>query len=133
MARDLGFRRDNHIEKQVRVAVDEPGQKSRATQINGFGAGRYMRLHLRRRSYFLDLAPFDQHPRGRKHAARPWIEQPACPHECRLFWRLRRKVAREWDEQHQQEDDSCWFHLFNTSFSTTYCGYLTTQYVFQCN
>ena len=48
IARDLGFRRDVYVEKQVGVTVDQPGQQGRIAEIDGLDAGRRSPLDSRR-------------------------------------------------------------------------------------
>jgi hypothetical protein len=76
VACDLGFRRDNHIKKQMCVAVDQTGQQGGAPQIDGLHA-RCMRLHLRRRTNLFDLAVFNQDSRRRKHIPGSRVKQMA--------------------------------------------------------
>ena len=73
----LRFRRRNDVEKQVRVAVDQARQQRRAAEIDRFDVAGRVRLHLQRRTNFLDLAVFNQHGCGRKHIPSARIEQAA--------------------------------------------------------
>jgi hypothetical protein len=57
------FRLSGHcgVQKQVRVAVDQPGHEGRAAEIDPLDAGRRVGLHLRWRADLLDLVSLDQH------------------------------------------------------------------------
>src|ERR1700731_3418480 len=75
MTRPLDLRWQDGVNQQVGVTVDQPGKERRGAQVNDPCARRYMSLHLRGRSYFLDLVAFNQHRRGRKDIPGPRIEQ----------------------------------------------------------
>jgi hypothetical protein len=55
MAILLYFGQDNHVEKQVRMAINQAGQQHGTAQIDDFDSGRRGGLHLRRRTDYLDL------------------------------------------------------------------------------
>ena len=75
VACDLRFRRDNHIKKQMGVAVDQTGQQGGAAQIDDPCSLRG--LYLRRRPNLPDLAVLDQHCRRRKDIPGARVEQSA--------------------------------------------------------
>jgi hypothetical protein len=56
------------------VTINQPGQKSGATQINGLYADWSISVYFRRRTDLSDLAVFNQHGCRRKHIPGSWIE-----------------------------------------------------------
>jgi len=61
MTRALGLWRHNHVEKQMRVTVNQSGQESGVAQINCLRTGGHVALELRRRADLFDLSIFDQY------------------------------------------------------------------------
>jgi hypothetical protein len=75
VARALGFRGHNYVDKQVSVTVDKPRQQGRAAEVDRFNVAGCVSLNVCRRTNFFDFAVFNQHRGWRKNIPGTRIEQ----------------------------------------------------------